>query len=165
MKLIAALVLALVLNAGAGVRVETSGLTLNQMEDKGAAVWGLVEEVREDRIVMIDQYGARVQANLGDDTRWIGETPQPGDCVMVVFDGARTRGIPAQVWAQAVVCRWIDGTAADGPALLTESGDISLSLLRLGGDWPEGIAPGDAVRVYYPVDGELLDVFGVVKAE
>ena len=53
----------------------------------------------------------------------------------------------------------------NGPAWLTESGDISLSLLRLGGDWPEGIAPGDAVRVYYPVDGELLDVFGVVKAE
>ena len=127
--------------------------------------WNLKDslELMDDRLMMIDQFGARVQANLSEDTRWIGETPGPGDYVIVYFDGARTRGIPAQIWAQAVACSWLEGTAAAGPALETADAAYALDLARLDGAWPEGIAEGDAVRVYFPVEGGTLDVIGVVK--
>ena len=129
--------------------------------DLYAEVWGPVVSVSEEAVLLIDQYGAQVQANLKADTQWIGDLPVPGDFVLIAFDGARTRGIPAQLWADSVACLQSTGTAVvqDGqPALSTEGGIHPVALDRLGNPpWPEGAT----LHLYYAAEAETLDVIGL----
>lgn len=81
-------------------------------------LFGAVQEITEDHLLLLTPDGMEVQANLFSDTVYDGESFGVGDMVHVMYNGMMTRSLPGQIAAMRVSCWQLTGSVAD----MTEDG-------------------------------------------
>lgn len=152
MTKLTALFTALLLAAGVlaplqGATIQEGGV--NMAETITEAV-GTVISVSDECIIMIDDQGQELQANLGDVTVFEGEKPAPGDWIHVTFDGTTTRSLPPQLLALKVGCYVRTGVVSDRTetTFMLQCDDGEMILVNYTAQ-PRGMADGSRVKVYF----------------
>jgi hypothetical protein len=116
-------------------------------------VEGVIQEVREDGILIAPYEGVEVLARLPEGAIADGLTTLlPGMPVRVTYDGVMTRSIPAQITAEAVVVPVLTGvvvSAEEGRFVLEQDDGLGQVIVHLGEDSvvPEGFELAEGSRL------------------
>ena len=125
-----------------------------QLPEEDELIEGILLQVNEDSVLLMDTDGRQVQAMLADITAGDVSALQPGDYVRVRYNGLMSRSIPAIVGAKEITCGRVSGTVTevndDGLVLTDDAGLAHLVTTE------EPYAQGTRLTVYaQDVSGDI----------
>ena len=153
MTKIIAIVTAIVLLA-IGLTIPFSGNeapTTDAVEPLIVEMSGIVQEITDGYYLIQQADGSHVQVNIyNEETLFEGKTPEVGDLIHILYNGAMTRSLPPQINAMRISCYVRTGHVVE----LTETGfslDDGMEIIEVHADAAlmTGLEPGAHVAVYF----------------